>query len=169
MRKFLKILAALMIALACGFVYDRDGFWRLVAGPPDLGPVDFQSLTSPATRNHFLACPEGYCAEGQADMPAPVYGVSASRLQTLSREAWSEEPRLELIAADTDRLSDRYIQRSPIMRFPDTISVRFVALEGNRSSVAIYSRGQIGRYDFGANRDRVLRLLPLLNSLAGSS
>ena len=169
MRKFMKIFAALMIALACGFVYDRDGFWRLVAGPPDLGPVDFQTLISPATRNHFLACPEDYCTEGQADMTTPVYGVSANRLQELSREAWSSEPRLELIAADSDLMTDRYLQRSPIMRFPDTISVRFVALEGDRSSVAIYSRGQIGRYDFEANQNRVLHLISQLDLRANSS
>ena len=169
MRKILKILAALMIALACGFVYDRDGFWRLVAGAPDLGPVDFQTLKSPATRNHFLACPEGYCAEGEADMTTPAYSFSTSRLQALSREAWSEEPRLELVASDTDPLTDRYIQRSPVMRFPDTISVRFVALEGDRSSLAIYSRGQIGRYDFGANRDRVLHLISQLDLHADSN
>ena len=169
MRKLLTILAALMIALACGFVYDRDGFWRLVAGPPDLGPVNFQTLIKPATRNHFLACPEDFCAEGQADMTTPVYGVSASRLQSLSREAWADEPRMELIASDTDPLTDRYIQRSPVMRFPDTISVRFVALDGDRSSAAIYSRGQLGRYDFEANQNRVLHLIAQLDSRAKSN
>ena len=155
-----------MIALVCGFVYDRDGFWLFAAGPPDLGPVDFQTLKTPATRNHFLACPEGYCAEDQADMTAPVYGFSANQLQALSRKAWSEEPRLELVAADPHLLRDRYVQRSPMMRFPDTVSVRFVALEDDRSSLAIYSRGQIGRYDFGANRNRILHLISRLDSLA---
>ena len=50
------------------------------------------------------------------------------------------------------------------MRFPDTISVQFIELEEGRSSLAIYSRGQLGEYDFGAHRDRLLDWMAKLKS-----
>jgi uncharacterized protein (DUF1499 family) len=42
-----------------------------------------------------------------------------------------------------------------MMNFPDTISVRFYALEENRSTLAVYSRSHYGYYDLGVNRRRV--------------
>ena len=52
-------------------------------------------------------------------------------------------------------MQDRYLQRSRLMSFPDTIDVRFIAIDNDRSTLAIYSRSQIGRSDFGVNLERI--------------
>ena len=169
MRIALGIIAVAIAVLIGTFAYDREGFWHFLAGPPDLGPVEFRSLVSPDNRNHFLACPEGLCLDDETDMTSPIYGVDAGRLQVLSREAWGGEPLAEMVAADDFRLRDRYVTHSPIMRFPDTVSVRFIELPDGQSSVAIYSRGKLGEYDFGANRDRVLRWISLLDESVRSA
>ena len=45
------------------------------------------------------------------------------------------------------------------MRYPDTVDVLVLPAEGGRSTVAIYSRSQIGRSDLGANLARIRRWL----------
>ena len=46
----------------------------------------------------------------------------------------------------------RYVQRSALMGFPDTIVVRFFDRAGGRSTLALYSRSQLGHVDMGVNR-----------------
>ncbi len=168
MRKLTKILAAaVVVAMAGIFVSGRDVFWELIAGPADLGRVDFATLERPPTPNHYLACPEGLCVNAQLDLASPVYSRSAMQLQVIAREAWSDEPGLEMVASNPELFQDRYVQRTTIMRFPDTISVRFVEMEGNTASLAIYSRSQIGRSDLGVNKERVQRWLSLLDKSVG--
>ena len=50
---------------------------------------------------------------------------------------------------------DRYVQRSATMSFPDTINVRFIALSDSTSTLAIYSRSQLGHSDIGVNLARI--------------
>jgi uncharacterized protein (DUF1499 family) len=86
------------------------------------------------------------------------------------REYWTEvisgQKRVEKIVADPDERRFVYIQQSPIFRFPDIVTVEFVQLGPNRSSIAIYSRSRYGDYDFGKNRKRVGKWLALLEKMA---
>ena len=72
----------------------------------------------------------------------------------------------ETIAADPDKRRFVYVQHSPTFRFPDIITVEFVQLGPNRSSIAVYSRSRYGQYDFGKNRKRVGKWLTLLEKMA---
>jgi uncharacterized protein (DUF1499 family) len=164
MKMVTTFVAAGAVLLIAGlFIYGRDAVWEQIAGPADLGPVEFATLEQPPTPNHYLVCPEGFCAHAQPDKLAPVYELDAARLQAIAGKAWSREPRLEMVAGKPGSLQDRYVQRTAYMRFPDTISVRFFELENGKSTLAIYSRSQIGRSDLGVNMDRVLRWISLLN------
>jgi hypothetical protein len=58
---------------------------------------------------------------------------------------------------DCDRIAC-FLQRTRVMRFPDTIDVEVFPSPGG-STIAIYSRSLIGRRDFGVNRARVARRL----------
>ena len=163
MRTTIRILAACLgLAVAGAAILGRDRIWTLVAGPADLGLVDFATLEPPASPNHFLACPKGYCRLAHADMVSPSYEVSAAQLQRTARRAWAAEPRLKHVDGSLATRRDRYIERTAVMRFPDTISVRFIALGADQSTLAIYSRSQIGYSDLGVNKARVIRWLSLL-------
>jgi uncharacterized protein (DUF1499 family) len=50
---------------------------------------------------------------------------------------------------------DRYLVRTRLMRFPDTVNVEVLESGKDRSTLALYSRSQIGRSDFGQNRKRI--------------
>ena len=71
------------------------------------------------------------------------------------------EPGLEKVASDETQGTLRYVQRSRLMRYPDTINVKVVALPDGGSTVLIYSRSQLGRSDMGVNRARIERWISL--------
>ena len=102
------------------------------------------------------------------DMELPVYPASAGELQSIAEQAWATEPRLKLVARNAHTHQDRYVQRTAIMAFPDTISVRFIGLEPGKASLAIYSRSQVGYSDLGVNKARVLCWLSLLRAKVDS-
>jgi hypothetical protein len=113
----------------------------------------------------FLACPPGYCQASEA-IPSPVLPLPWERLREYWKEVISGEKRVETVAADPENRRFVYIQRSPTFRFPDIITVEFVQLGSDRSSIAIFSRSRYGRYDFAKNRKRVVRWLAVLEKMA---
>jgi len=102
-------------------------------------------------------------------VPSPVFALSADRLAAYWTEMITGEPRLVQIAAEPEQRRSVLIQRSKLLRFPDLVTVEFVALAPDRSSLALYSRARYGRSDFGVNRRRVLRWLSRLQQIAGAA
>ena len=79
----------------------------------------------------------------------------------------ASEPNITTAQIDDVALVDRYVQRTRVLKFPDTIVVHYVDLEvGERSTLAIYSRSPLGYSDLGANRARIARWLGKLEKLA---
>ncbi len=99
-------------------------------------------------------------------MTPPVFAVSSPELQKAFAKVIASEPRVEQVASDDGGLTQRYVQRTKIMRFPDTIVVRFIDLGEGRSTIALYSRSQLGESDFGVNHARVERWLEKLSKEA---
>lgn len=141
-----------------------DGMWRMAAGQADLGPVEFSSLKRRSSPNYCLVCPKGFCGDFRPNIVSPEFNLDVSNLRTEFNKLVLQEPNVVQVGSDDDRFEDRYIQRSGIWRFPDTITVRFIELEKGRSTLAAYSRSQIGYSDLGANKKRMERWLGLLNN-----
>jgi uncharacterized protein (DUF1499 family) len=139
----------------------RDAENRLAPGEA----VNLGYLHSPLPKPGFLFCPPGYCPAAEA-VASPVFALPWERLRDYWTEVISGEKRVEAIAADPDDRRFVYIHHSPTFRFPDIITVEFVPLGPNRSSIAIYSRSRYGHYDFGKNRKRVGKWLFLLEKMA---
>ena len=64
------------------------------------------------------------------------------------------------LAEDAAALQYDYVQRSALWRFPDLVTVRFIAVSPETSTVAVFSRAIYG--DLGVNRKRVTAWLRLL-------
>jgi uncharacterized protein (DUF1499 family) len=73
-------------------------------------------------------------------------------------------PRVRLIAKSTDGLQADYVQKSAVIGFPDTITVRFIPRGDKRSTLAIFSRSHYGHSDLGVNRERVDAWLAAINN-----
>lgn len=162
----LQGLAALALVTIVAFVLLGPARVWGVFGPADLGSVDFARLERRASPNDALACPEGFCGGAQADVVAPVFALDARALAAAMERALAPERHLTCVAADATAGTARYVQRTPLLGFPDTIELRYIDLPGGRSTLAIYSRSKLGHSDLGANRARIERWLRLLAAAA---
>jgi uncharacterized protein (DUF1499 family) len=166
-----KIVAAIGIGLmllasvvVLAFVLmGPERVWRLF-GEPDLGPVAFEQLERRTSPNDALSCPEGVC-KAPADIEAMLYPVTARDLRIAFSKMIASEPRLTTVDTNAATLTDRYIQRTGRLGFPDTIVVQFFDRPDGRSTLAIYSRSQLGESDLGANKARIERWLSKLAEL----
>jgi len=158
------ILAAIIIlsiAVVAAFaIAGPTRVWSLF-GPADLGPVTFEQLERRATPNDALACPADLC-KARSDMLSPRFAVDARVLRAAMEKILATEPNVTRVAADEATRTERFVQRSARLGFPDTIVVRYLEQPGERSTLAIYSRSQLGRSDLGANRERIARWLKKL-------
>jgi uncharacterized protein (DUF1499 family) len=133
-----------------------------------LGPgeaVSIPELHSPLPKTSFLACPPGYCSTAEA-IASPEFDMPWDRLRDSWIEMISGEKRIVRAVAGSGPRQYAYIQHSLVFRFPDIVTVEFVPLGPNRSSIALYSRSRYGEYDFAKNRKRVERWLVLLQKVA---
>ena len=170
MRKLMKVFAALVAALilagaAVFIVVGPERLWSQF-GPSDLGEVDFATLVRRDTPNDALACLPEFCA-AKADIPAPVIAKPFGDVFLAVQNAVVHEPGLEQVGADAEQGTLRFVQRSRLMGFPDTINVKVVPTADGGSAVLIYSRSQLGKEDMGVNLARVKRWAELIRTTAG--
>ena len=125
--------------------------------------TDFATLKRPRTPNTFLMAPEGFCPEAKLDLTPPVYAVEAPKLRQAFLSAVIAQPRVSHSLADEGGLYDDFVVRSALFRFPDLVSVQFIAGNGKTSTLALYSRSVYGRSDLGVNRRRSLAWLALMD------
>ncbi|MDP4823997.1 MAG: DUF1499 domain-containing protein [Aestuariivirgaceae bacterium] len=147
--------AILACLLGLGLLFAaREQIWVLLAGPADQGAVDFANITRSGKPNDYLLCPPDLCAN--ADAQAPVFAASGETLLKAT---------LALVAENVigeEGFAFRYVTRTPLMRFPDTVSIRILELGETQATLGIYSRSLIGHSDLGANRARVETLIARL-------
>jgi hypothetical protein len=132
--------------------------YELIFGSPDLGPVDFETFRRGTRPNTALACPPGFCRNATADLDPGVFPFGEEALRRRFTAFALGQPRVVPVyrhAAPGLPTQDRYIQRTALMSFPDTIDVRFIALSETTSTLAVYSRSQIGYSDRGVNLARI--------------
>lgn len=164
----MKMLAAICIGLGlvCLTVLlvfvlmGPERFWSF-AGRPDLGPVSFEQLERRQSPNDALACPPDVCS-ATADIATAPYPVTAAQLRSAFADVIAAEARVTAVDADDAAMTDRYIQRTRWLGFPDTIVVQFFERPDGQSTLAIYSRSQLGESDLGANKARIERWLSRL-------
>lgn len=156
----LIIVAGAALGAGTFFAIGPERVWERF-GPADLGEVDFARLQRRQTPNDALACLPEFCA-AKADIEAPVFARPAQEMFSVVESAVAHEPDLQKTGSDEARGTLRFVQRSRLMRYPDTINVKVMALPDGGSTVLIYSRSQLGRGDLGVNRARIERWIRLL-------
>lgn len=140
------------------FVVGPERVWTGF-GPADLGPISFETLERRTSPNDALACPADVC-KARSDLTPPIYAVSKAELRSAFAKVIASEPEIEVVSAGGQ--AERYIQRTQKMRFPDTIVAQYFDRPGGQSTLALYSRSQIGESDLGVNKARIERWLEKL-------
>jgi len=155
-------IVAIVLGLGLVLCMGRAAEDRLYPGEA----VVIGELRGALPANAFLACPPGYCAVAGA-AASPIFELPWERLGDYWVEMIAGESGVVPLGAGAAEHRLVFIQHSPLLRFPDIITVEFVSLGPNRSSFAIYSRARYGRADFGVNRKRVHRWLKKMQQIAG--
>lgn len=129
----------------------------------ELPAIYFAALQRARTPNQYLLAPPDLCRAAVPDETAPRFALAMTTLAERWHAAVTAPPEnaTRLRSDDTNSQHD-YLQRSRLWRFPDIVTVRFIALGPERSTLAIYSRALYGRGDLGINRRRVRRWLGYL-------
>ena len=114
--------------------------------------MDFSRLRLHRRKNNqYLVAPRGHTAD-EPHRIAPVFDRPVEALASDFRRHALAQPRVRLLEVSVDGRRLELVQRSRIFRFPDRISVEFLPLEDERSTLAIYSPTKYGSTDFGVNR-----------------
>lgn len=157
----MALITKILIAVAVGSAIAAAGLvvagW-LVWGRGD-GAVadpmpDFATLVLHEKPNQYLALPPDFASAAVPHGESPVFDLPVAELERRALDAIRLQPRVTAIASALAQRQYAFVQRSALMRFPDTVTVRFVDLGGDRSSLALYSRSKVGHSDLGANAAR---------------
>ena len=139
--RYLLISGALVGLAGCLISHD----------PQVSSELSFESLVLSHHSNEYLVCPLDLCMLSVPHRVSPAYPMSAEALKHTWLSIVGQASRMETLYHNDFELT--HIHRSPIFKFPDIISVRFVSA-GDRSTLAVYSRSVYGYFDFGINRRR---------------
>lgn len=141
-----------------------DTLMSHLLGSPDLGRSDPYAHRPRAGWTDCLAAPPGVpgLPPVRAELRTPLYPVSPDAVVRAALACIPSESQVTRVDDGTDPLYARFIQRTPLLRFPDTIEIWGVAVTPGHASALIRSRSRFGDYDFGTNRRRVCRWLRLI-------
>ncbi len=115
--------------------------------------MDFKTFKLTRKPNQFLIAPEEFCQNAKPHATAKTYYVDAQRLEDRFADVALAEPRVTRKQADDGQRE--FVQRSALMRFPDTVTFEAIDLGNGSSTLAIYSRSSVGHSDLGVNKKRI--------------
>ena len=139
-----KTLLILLLLAVAGFML----YVRFTPSDPALWHVDPRAIPKPDKPNHWLIRPVG------GDARPPNYRLEAPRLAAAIDEVLRDQPRTQRVAGSVESGHMTYLTRTPLMGYPDYVSIRVYATEMG-SSFAAFSRSRFGQSDLGANRKRM--------------
>ena len=158
------VFAAALLALTfVSLIAGRERSLTFLFGPIEKKAIEFSTLDINPKPNQFLVCPSGYCI-AKPHLISPVFEMDVEALRQRWMVMVAALPRIKADLSDDQLMQYEYIQRTALLRFPDSITVRFISLGKNRSTLAVYSRSHYGHSDFGTNEARVRLWLSLMQS-----
>lgn len=117
--------------------------------------LDLSQMSLPKSPNYYLMCPKDFCKNAKPQRIAHVYDVAPLKLLELWKEVIQSQPRVTEVFADPARGQWRYVQRSRILQFPDQITIQFIPVDAESTTLAIFSKSVYGYYDFNVNENRI--------------
>lgn len=114
-------------------------------------------LSEPQTiKPHSFRMAPPALTEEFVDEPSPVYTANPTLMAKAFDDYVLSQSKTARIAGGPEEGWMTYVQRSPRLNLPDYISVKFIDLNGGKSTIAIFSRSRFGHGDLGVNEARVL-------------
>ena len=152
-----------VVVAAAGLIWEGHMLERIFA-VGKVPVIDFATLQRADTPNQYLTCPNNLCPAYIDDLP-PVYAASVAEVRSAWEAMLQAEPRVTELRRSADGTQIDYVQRSRLLKFPDLITIRFIALDEKRTTLAIYSRSIYGEGDMGVNKARIRGWVAKLNNV----
>lgn len=134
-----------------------------VEHPPEVWHVDPLTVVQSLKPNSFRVAPPALTTE-LVNMPAPIYTANPTLMAKAFDDFVLRQSKTIRVAGSPEEGWMTYVQRSERLNFPDYISVKFIDLNGGKSTVTVYSRSRFGHSDMGVNEARVRAWLATLSS-----
>ena len=146
----MKRILIWVLALGAALTIAAAVYFRVAGDDPAVWHVDPATAERSGNPNDYIVAPEGLRED--TDRVAKVYpGEPKDLLFQFDSVAG---PSSRKLAGSLEELHITYLQRTPLMGYPDYISVRAVETEGG-SALVIFSRSRFGKSDFGVNKSRI--------------
>ena len=169
MMKIALAAAILLAVAAVGLVVTGWLVWGRGDGAVADPMPDFATLVLHEKPNQYLALPPGFASAAVPHGQSPVFDLPVAELERRALGVIGVQPRVIAVASNPAGRQYAFVQRSALMRFPDTVTVRFLDLGDGRSSIALYSRSKVGHSDLGANEARAGAWLKAVAAAAGAA
>ncbi len=150
MLTFLKYAVLLVLLLVVGFL----AYVRFAPLNAEQWHQDPMTAPTPATPNSWRIAAPGQ-DPGAAGQASPVYRASAGELLAAFEKVALSKPHTEKLAGSAADGFVTFVQRTPLVRYPDYISVRAVDLGDGTSALSVLSRSRFGKSDLGVNKARM--------------
>lgn len=165
-----SIACLVLLLSACGSA--ANGTAQGQTAPEETGVMsrnavltDFATLVPPRRPNNWLVAPASF-GPATPDEAAPILAVPAARAAEIWIGIIKEQPRARVLGVSDDGLQIEAAQESAVFGFTDTISVRILPVDAERSTLVAYSRAEAGYWDLGVNRSRLRKWLATLQARA---
>ncbi|KAJ8903662.1 hypothetical protein NDN08_004764 [Rhodosorus marinus] len=118
--------------------------------------VDISAMETRKDKNTDLVAPEGFTnCSPPPRMAAKVFDCSPVDLRNKFFTMVKSQPSTGFLSGDDDNLTYAFVQTTPLMKYPDVISVQFLPSGQGKSTLAIFSTSIFGQSDVGKNKARV--------------
>jgi uncharacterized protein (DUF1499 family) len=94
---------------------------------------------------------------------APAFDKSAQDLAAAFDRVAREGGRVDVVSGSPEDGLVTYVQSSALFAFPDYISVKFIEINSDTSTLAVFSRSRLGKNDLGVNKKRITAWLKQLS------
>jgi uncharacterized protein (DUF1499 family) len=155
--------APVVLYVVLAMVYGRLGLLERIFGPAQREEVDFSTLQLRPSPNQYLVCPRELC-RAQPHAESPRFEVSVEQLRAAWLRVVQQQPRVTPLSSDPHEQQYEYRALTPVIHFPDAVTVRLLSVTADTSTLAIYSRSHYGYGDLGENRRRVRGWLEQLSN-----
>ena len=163
MKNILKILGKAVAAIVIALIVLRlTPWWDDLLSPGGRETITFETLVLTPKPNQYLVCSPGLCAKAESHQTAPEFDRGAADVRAAVDAIIRETDAVTMVAESGDTIN--LMVRTPVVRWPDWVTIRFIPLTDGRSTIAIYSRSVYGRKDFGANETRITDWLAQLST-----
>ena len=127
--------------IASNFFFYPEGIGEFHGKAEGFGSMtDFSILENrippPAIANEYIVAPRGIAPRARV-VAAPEIPVDAATLYSIVDKVITRQPLITSIAKDPNTMRQEYVQRTPIFRFPDIITIQTVPISDERSSLAV--------------------------------